>query len=517
MKNLQTTFTMLAFCALGGGLARGQSPTPNLVPDGPSKAPDYFCTWNIQGYLSSYTGSENMRRAMTEKGIFGTDKFERWVDFFPAIRKDLFFVLDDSWDIPADVNYRNNNPYIGMLELDPTRFPSFRGPPVVRMRQLAEKIEAGGWKGLGLWVSPQKAPKLSDMDENAFWEDRLKSAEAARVRYWKVDWGRRERDDAFRRDIAEKARRLAPNLVLENAMKREYVRFSDAFRTYDVENIISQPVTIQRVVELLELKAEKGARGIVNCEDEPYIAAGLGCAIGVMRHPYVGNLPSGRKDHVFPEAVRDLKRRLDEVVRAVRWHRIAEPFGVDGDVSVDRERLHDFWTYHAEESWMNRREGEPVRGDAPARVSRHMPLPRVESAEADRPFVLASRYPGGATAVAAIGRTLDRSYVSRPVPVGFDVEKWSAPIGLFGVFGDVTVNFSSLPSGSFRVFAQDLKADRAEDVTDEVVRRGTTLVFPAALLRRVGLSAAAPGDRSDPGLVVQLVPDAPGTRPGDAR
>ncbi len=478
--------------------------TVRLVPDTPSLAPDYFCTWNIQGYASNYISSEVTRRFMTEKEIFGHEAFERWVKFFPEIRSDLLFVMDDSWDIPADVNYRRDNPYIGMLELDATRFPSFRGTPLERMRQLADSIEACGWRGLGLWVSPQKAPILADTDENAFWEDRLRTAEAARVRYWKVDWGARERDDAFRRQIAQKARQLAPNLVLENAMKLEYVQFSDAFRTYDVENINSQPITIQRVVDLLPYKAEKGARGIVNCEDEPYIAVGLGCAIGVMRHPYAGRLPNGRKDHVFPESVRDLKRRLDEVIRGVRWHRIAGPFGVDGEFTADTARLHDFWTYQAEESWMQRREGERVKGDAPARVSRHMPLPVVGSDAPDRPYILASRYPSGATAVSAIGRTLDRSYISLPVPVSFEVERWDAPIGLFGHFGDVTVQFRSLPS-DVRFYAQDLKADRAEDITARISRRGNSVTFPAALLKRIGLSAAAYGDVSDPGLVIKAM------------
>ena len=476
----------------------------NLVPQKPSQAPDYFCTWNIQGYVTNYTGSENMRRVMTEKGLFGRDAFERWVNFFPEIRADLIFVLDDSWDIPADANYKSDNPYIGMLELDTSRFPSFRGVAVNRLRSLADSIEACGWKGLGLWVSPQKAPQLADVDEDVFWENRLKTAEAARVKYWKVDWGRRDRDDAFRRRIARQARQLAPHMVLENAMKGEYIQFSDAFRTYDVENIISQPVTIQRVAELLAYRAEADARGIINCEDEPYIAAGLGCAIGVMRHPFAGLLPNGRKDHAFPESVRDLKRRIDEVIRAVRWHRIAEPFGVDGEYLKDSVRLNDYWTYQTDESWIGHAVGEPVKASAPARVSRHMPLPVVDSQSETRPFVLASRYPNGATAVATIGRTLDRDYVSSPIPVRFEVEDWKAPIGLFGVFGDVTIRFRSLPA-SICIYAQDLKADKAENITNKVSIRNSSITFPADLLRRVGLSAAAFGDKSDPGLVIKIV------------
>ncbi|MCS2812039.1 hypothetical protein NXY17_21495 (plasmid) [Bacteroides fragilis] len=60
-------------------------------------------------------------------------------------------------------------------------------------------------------------------------------------------------------------------------------------RTYDVENITAQPITIRRICDLLPYKTVEGAKGIINCEDEPYIAVGLGCAIGVMRHPFAGD------------------------------------------------------------------------------------------------------------------------------------------------------------------------------------------------------------------------------------
>ena len=478
----------------------------SLVPSTPSTAPDYFCTWNIQGYVTSYTGSEAMRNAMDEENLFGSGAFQRWVRFFPEIRQDLLLVLDDSWDIPAVSNHKNNNQYIGTLELDVTRFPSFRGSPVERMRQLADSVERCGWRGLGLWVSAQKAEVLDSMNEDVFWTTRLRDAEAAHVCYWKVDWGRRDRDDTFRRMIAEKARQLAPNLILENAMKEHYATFSDAFRTYDVENIIAQPVTIERVCRLLSLKAEPPARGIINCEDEPYIAVGLGCAIGIMRHPFAGSLPNGRDDEAFPATIRDLKHRLEEVIRAVRWHRIAAPFGVDDDSHIDSIQLHDYWTYAEGESWVHHTPGEAVRAQAPARVSRRMSLPEVASSATDRPFVLASRYPNGATAVAAIGRTLDRSYVCRSVPVSIDIEKWSAPIGLFGSLGDITLRFAHLPNPkTLRVLAQDLKADRASDITSACHFRNNSLTVSEDIIRRIGLAAASYGDISDPGLVISIV------------
>ena len=485
--------------------AAGQRPV-SLVPAKPSAAPDYFCTWNIQGYVNSYASSERMRQEMNEGNVLGYGAFGRWVNFFPEVRPDLYFVLDDSWDIPAEGYQGKDHPAIGLLQLDATRFPSFRGTPVQRMKGLADSIMACGWKGLGLWVAAQKAEQLADEDETAFWHSRLQEMEAAGVRYWKVDWGRHDRDDTFRRQLADDARRLAPHLTVENAMKNEYVTFSDAFRTYDVENIIAQPVTIERVARLLPYRRSAEARGLVNCEDEPYIAVGLGCTIGVMRHPFAGALPDSRQDEAFPDAVRDLKRRLDEVIRGVRWHRIAEPFGVDGDCRIDTARLHDFWTYHQGESWVNHREGEAVRADAPARISRRMPLPKVKSTAEDRPYVLASRYPSGATALVAIGRTLDRSYISRPVAVEIEVEDWKAPVGLFGVLGEVTLHCPSpLPAPSrLKVWAQDLKSHKAVDVTAQVRIHPDRIVVPAALIRRIGLSAASPGDLSDPGMVLQV-------------
>ena len=97
----------------------------NLVPDTPSAAPDYFCTWNLQGYVVSYTGGDPTREAMNEEYMFGKGKYQDWVNVsYPTIRKDLYFVMDDSWDIPQDVN-TPSNPYLGTVELDATRFPSW--------------------------------------------------------------------------------------------------------------------------------------------------------------------------------------------------------------------------------------------------------------------------------------------------------------------------------------------------------------------------------------------------------
>ena len=58
----------------------------SLGPDPPSSAPDYFCTWNIQGYIASYPNtSDAMRAEMIEENIFGKGQYQDWIDFFPAL------------------------------------------------------------------------------------------------------------------------------------------------------------------------------------------------------------------------------------------------------------------------------------------------------------------------------------------------------------------------------------------------------------------------------------------------
>ena len=80
----------------------------SLVPKKPSKAPDYFSAWNIQGYVVNYDGPKTIA-VMDEQHMFGKGKLENWCEFFPDFREDLIFVMDDSWDIPAGTHEEGNN------------------------------------------------------------------------------------------------------------------------------------------------------------------------------------------------------------------------------------------------------------------------------------------------------------------------------------------------------------------------------------------------------------------------
>lgn len=495
----------IGLCALSMAGCSGNESLKSLVPDTPSNAPDYLCTWNLQAYVVDYENSDRMREAMTEENIFGNGQYQNWASFFPTIREDLFFVMDDSWDIPADVNTKRDNPFLGTTELNEERFPSFTGTPTERLQKLTKKFKEMGWKGAGGWICAQKSENYPDVSEEAYWTERLKAAHDAGFSYWKVDWGKESRNDEWRQMLTRLGKEHAPGLWIEHAMKNEYIEFSDVFRTYDVENIIAQPVTIQRVSNLLPYKAQDGAKGIVNCEDEPYIAVGLGCAIGIMRHPYAGNLPGGRQDEAFPPVGHNYKKCLDEIVRAVRWHRIAEPFAVNGDCAVDTIRLYDSWELRENETWnKGRKIGSILSESAPARVSRGMALPEVADTTSSRPFILASTYPNGAVAISAIGRAIGREYVTKEVPVRVEGINWDFPTGLFGYFKEVTVDYpSDIPAGA-KVLAQDLAGDTPVDITADVTINGNLLTIPGEVIRKVGLMNATEGDLSAPGLVVQM-------------
>ena len=479
----------------------------SLVPTTPSSAPDYFCTWNIQGYLVNYESTELQRREINEANIFGQGKYQNWANFFPRIRQDLYFVMDDSWDIPANEN-SSHNPYLGTAQLNEERFPTLTGTPSERLRSLVQKFKLLGWKGVGGWICAQRSTALTttETDEITYWSERLKEANEAGFSYWKVDWGNHSHDGNWREMLTNLGKHHAPNLWIEHAMRNEFIQFSDVYRTYDVENIIAKPVTIQRVCNLLPYKANESAKGIINCEDEPYIAVGLGCAIGIMRHPYSGNMPNGQQDFVFPPVGQNYKLCMDEVIRAIRWHRIAEPFGVDGNFYVDSIKLNDTWQLARNETWQTWRPiGSTLTESAPARVSRCMPLPIVEDTCSSRPFILASLYPNQAIALSAIGRTLGRDYIEHPVIVTIHGKEWTAPIGLYGYFKEVSIIYPYIPKKKVKVIAQDLAGDHPIDIARKVRIEGNRLIIPGKIIKKIGLMNATPGDLSAPGMVIKMM------------
>ena len=78
-----------------------------------------------------------------------------------------------------------------------------------------------------------------------------------------------------------------------------------------------------------------------------------------------------------------------------------------------------------------------------------------------------------------------------------------APIGIFGRYHSLTLVFDKSVAGH-RVLAQDLAGDIPQDITRLVRVSGDHVTIPGAVIDRIGRSAATPGDKSDPGLVLVI-------------
>ena len=183
---------------------------------------------------------------------------------------------------------------------------------------------------------------------------------------------------------------------------------------------------------------------------------------------------------------------------------------MDGNFEADTVMLTDYWVLHENETWnKGRQTGSTLRESAPARVSRNMPLPIVDDPSDERPYILCSTYPTGAIAISAIGRAIGRQYICKEVAVTAHAKDWYAPIGLFGYFKEVCLQYPEpiwhKRNRKPRVLAQDLAGEKAVDITTEVTIEKCKLTIPGEVIHRVGLMASSPGDLSAPGLVIRIM------------
>ena len=487
----------------------------SLVPRQSSHAANYWCTWAVQNYvhgqgqqsidlavLEGDSGGKLAHDAMSENALLADGGWAS--SFYARIRRDLFLLLDDGWETGGTATF----------QLDPTKFHSFKGSNRARLRALNAAIEQRGWRGAALWCrnTPGGAEDL----------DLERECAGAGIRYWKIDIG----DPNF--NLIQARDKAGIPLMLEHvhgespvngnwttdgrfgaqawdSRRMEILRNTDVYRTYDVTSILSLPTTLDRTAEMLHSAAgHSELRSLLNVEDEVYVAAVLGCTMGVMRHPLHGLRPNGDPD-LFFNGPRKAKQRMDEVVRALRWQRIAEPFpcGV-GTFQRSAEFLTDSWTFSAGETWEHELVGATVRQSAPAVIARNIDLPIV-SAEGERPFVFAARFPNGAVAVGAQERTIPgKAWYMPRCAVTLHVGDAPGPVGIFGEFDRVTLTFAAVQRAR-RVIAQDLAGDTPVDITSLVEFEGASLHLDGAVLRKVGLGLRTFGDLSSPAIVVALI------------
>ena len=487
----------------------------SLVPELPCSAPNYWCTWAAQNYMYGHdlpeldpkllegaSGNKLAHEAMSGKVLFGDGGWAN--EFFRRIRSDLFFLLDDGWETGGTSTF----------ELDTAKFPAFTGTSANRLRKLNDAVQDSGWRGAGLWC--RNTPG-GDADH------RLESlSESAGIKYWKIDIG----DPSFNLVRLRNEARIP--LTLEHvhgelpvngdwkndgrfgsqpgtSKRMEILRHTDVYRTYDVTSILSLPTTLDRLAEMLKgAEGDSSVHGLLNVEDEVYMAAVMGCTMGVMRYPLTGLRP-GEDVDLFFNGSRQAKKRMDEVVRALRWQRIAPPFSPGlGSVEISDEILTDTWLFKEGETWQSELVGATVRQGAPACITRNLRMPEVK-ANGDKPFVFATRFPNGAVAIAAQERTqISKAWYMPDCEVTLSIADASGPYGVFGNFTALTL-ISDRPLQGRRVLAQDLAGDEAFDISNEVQVSGDSLRITGKTIRRIGLQNATAGDMSAPGLVISIV------------
>ncbi len=439
--------------------------TRNLVPLQPRPSLSYWCSWvtqnsprpdDLQGTLANL----NEEKLLDNPG---------WVSrYYEKIRGDLIVVLDEGWDVPLEANISEKEWSLGSLELSEEKFPSCRGAPTERLRKLNELVRHVGWSGVGVWVAAQlqqdgRNGKLRpNTDVVPYWTERARWCANAGIAYWKVDWGARSRSIDFRRTLSRVAQTQAPELRVEHAVvirplnepqdgsgrfahwievrnrAFETVTFSDVLRGYDILYQMPTATMLDRVATLLQaMPAHWDGQGFINSEDEVYLGAALGCTLGIMRHPLWG---SSLNIDVNPV---QYHRRIDEAVRAVRWQRIAPPVRIRDMQTVTDERvLTDRYYFSPGQTWATEVIGKEFAQSAPARVARGMPLPSVV-ATGEKPFVVASRHPNGAIAVASLERTLHQQIVALRAKVEIEVGAARHPIAIFGLYESLTSGFTN--------------------------------------------------------------------------
>lgn len=498
------------FAASAHGLALSSTPKTtlvgDLVPRDPGKAPNYWCTWAAQNYMYGHnlrelkpevlegdSGSRLAHDAMNESVLLGPSGWAKTL--FPRVRQDLYLMLDDGWETGGTATF----------ELDSTKFHSFSGSPEKRLAGLNKTIQGENWRGAALWCRNTPGGTRDEQLELI--------SQRAGISYWKIDIGDLQFHLPELRRINH-ARLQFEHVHGEPALngdwrkdgrfgqqpwatrRQQILANTDVYRTYDVTSILSLPTTLDRLAEMLKGAHDHAdVHALLNVEDEVYVAAVMGCTMGILRHP-LGGLRPGPDIDLFFNGSRQTKRRMDEVIRALRWQRIAQPFPAgEGSVQVSDDILTDSWNFTRGETWESDLIGNTAHQGAPAAITRNLPLPHV-TAEGDKPFVFASRFPNGAVAIGIHERTRPgNAWHLPPAEIELDVKDAPGPFGVFGSCKTLILVFDRPLIGK-RIVVQDLAGNEALDVSSRVKVNGRILQLTEAQLKSFGLRSASSGDPS---------------------
>lgn len=506
---------------------------PNLVPQTPSDAPNYWCTWYAQNYWQQRGGeisnfnminNSNAREEINYHNVFNTR--DGWAStYLPKGRADMYFLIDHGWQTKDKSQRIEGAAPFFSLQIDENDFPEYANTqPEEALRLFNEEIQACGWKGLGIWVRGD----IPAATARKF----VEWSKYAGIRYWKIDGGDIKDFNSYRAK-----QEIFPELALEYVTPagninpawdrpglKEYpsiyaadsvhqahtlrvLQNSDVFRTYDATPQLMTTTTLRRTHDLLRLAANDPKYvSTLNLQDDCNAAAALGCLVASKRHPnFNERLYKGKDLHHQLNGKRHMQSRINEVERFGRWERIAPAFAVGvGTYSYSDRELIDCFVFDEYSTWNKATYGKEVYQSAPAIMARNIALPKVEI-EGEPPYIMATKYPNGAVCMAAEGRVkFDNEWFYPRAKVTVEVGDRSVPVGILGYYDEVVLQFDSPLEGISHIWAQDLLAESSTDILSRVRIEGNSLILPGALIEEIGLSAATDGDTSSPGMVLQI-------------
>tara|TARA_R110002049_G_scaffold3795_5_gene27552 strand:- start:7150 stop:8784 length:1635 start_codon:yes stop_codon:yes gene_type:complete len=539
-KIVFTLITMVVFLGCSSKLEN-----QNLVPTEVGSAPNYWCTWYWQNYLilkgqevtnpDAQTIYTNMaaRENMNEKSIFGKDGMANIM--LPKTRSDYYFVIDHGWQ---DKRIKDHTFFT--LIMDTLDFPNYAHlEPRERLKQMNIDIKALGWKGLGLWVRGN--PNEDELRKFVEW------SKYTGIEYWKIDGGDTEhfyaskiKNEIYPQLTLEQitgsrpvnSKWDIPNLSLYPSLYRsndtvlesqkaslngkpnqvektlETIKNTDVFRTYDAAPLLVSTTTMQRVHDILVQTAGKPEyKAFLNIQDECNVAAALGLVVAVKRHPMTTpRMYKGKDFHLQISGDRHVDQRLNEMDRFALWQRIAPPMTAGyGTYKYSAENLVDSIVFKENNTFYKVTHGKMVRQSAPAIMARNIPLPKVEY-KSLAPYVMASKFPNGAVAIATEGRvTPENSWTHPKAKIELKELEVNKPIGIFGYYEDLTLDFTKGLSNDIRIFGQDLLSHNAIDITNKVQIDYNKIILSGALIEEIGTMAGDKGDISVPGMVVKII------------
>lgn len=464
----------------------------NLLKDEYTPNGNYLCTWTMQEKAAEILGLEGescseLRDALDEKTLFENDRFYHIIPY--KYRSSLIFLLDDGWDVQYGTknSCAEDKIAFGSLIPDKEKFKSFGSDGEERLKNLCRKVGELGYAGLGLWISPQMTGERDAEDlETAreYWTEKAKMCHRAGVRYWKVDWGKCSRIKEYREMMTKCVKENAPGLLIEHAFEllpyedekeykekaktiRKILKYSDYFRTYDVEEPFKNSETIFRVNEILKgfdpKTIDDCVGGYLNVESQVEIAQVLGFNVGIMEYSR-------------------------EVLIYLRWQSLYPAYSLkEGNYLSSDECVEDVYMFEKDPSWWLKCKGKTHKHSIPCAISRGCRLPNVRT-DGIKPIVIAGKNPEtGVYAVGTLGRVIDPNRdVKTLADVEMFVDEKQMNIGVFGFYKSLKLTLPDTMQWDRRtVWIQSITQDNAVNISDKVSVKKNEMLFDGNMLRNI--------------------------------